>query len=157
MHYCVHTMTPYHAWWYCESQMALIQKALCWAIFFTYTLKSKLFMSNCTFVRQLVLSKLQIHKIIHARPEKKETVACSIKWPDQLLQCSLFFFLICCLVGLFKQWGEVLLMHMNAILCLTCSFQGFRWGYYWQQTLIQDQLWEAKAFYLIQVAIGNWC
>lgn len=87
-------------------------------------------MSNCTFVRQFVLSKLQIHKIIHAWPEKKHTVACSIQWLDQLLQCpslffNFFFNIISCLVGLFKHWEGVLLMHMNAILCLTCSFQGF--------------------------------
>lgn len=62
-----------------ESQMALIQKALCRAIFFMYTLKSKLFTSNCAFVRLLGLSKLQIYKIIYAWPEKEEVIACSIK------------------------------------------------------------------------------
>lgn len=121
MHCCFYTMTQYHAWWYCESQMAVVQKALCWAIFFTYTLKSKLFISNCTFVRQLVLPKLQVLKITHARPEKKTLHAVSdgltsFHWSFSLYfffffsPFSFFFFpllsLICSLAGFLKQEGR---------------------------------------------------
>lgn len=117
-----------------ESQMALIQKALCRAIFFMYTLKSKLFTSNCAFVRLLGLSKLQIYKIIYAWPEKEEVIACSIKWPDRHLQCPcvvfglffgfvvLFDFLFVCLLACFLFWSLLLFCFGVFVCFVLCCF-----------------------------------